>query len=389
MSGIYIHIPFCRKACLYCDFHFSTNLENKKNLVDAICKELKSRKDYLENKTVKSLYFGGGTPSLLGLSELQQILHTVNASFVLDKKAEITFELNPEDAELNYLQAIRKLGVNRLSIGLQSFDDEELKWMNRAHNAQQNFDCIARAQQAGFDNISIDLIYGSKFQTPETWRKTLQTAFGLNTQHISSYNLTVESRTQLQHLIKEKKEKDIDSEMSSLLFDILIEETEKNGFTQYEISNFCKPGFMAEHNSNYWRGLSYLGIGPSAHSYNGISRRFNARSNAQYIQSLENDKPFYEEEILTPNDKYNEYILTRLRTEWGCDLEEMKNMFAEKYIIHFLQQIDLYKQKNFIETNQNKVTLNKQGKHFADGIASDLFYTKKDDPSLLTNTRLQ
>jgi oxygen-independent coproporphyrinogen-3 oxidase len=186
----------------------------------------------------------------------------------------------------------------------------------------------------------------------------------------------------LQHLIKEKKEKDVDSEMSSQLFDILIEETEKNGFTQYEISNFCKPGFMAEHNSNYWRGLSYLGIGPSSHSYNGISRRFNSRSNAQYIQSIENDKSFYEEEELTANDKYNEYILTRLRTNWGCDLEEMENLFADKYITHFLEQLIPYQQKNFIETKQNTVTLNKQGKHFADGIASDLFYTKKDDPSL-------
>jgi oxygen-independent coproporphyrinogen-3 oxidase len=378
MSGIYIHIPFCRKACLYCDFHFSTNLENKKNLVNAICKELTDRKDYLENKPVKSLYFGGGTPSLLSLSELEQILETVNLKFTPDKKAEITFELNPEDADLTYLQEIKKLGVNRLSIGLQSFEDAELTWMNRAHNAQQNFDCITKARQAGFDNISIDLIYGSKFQTPESWRKTLQTAFGLNTQHISSYNLTVESRTQLQHLIKEKKEKEVDSELSAQLFDMLIEETEKAGFTQYEISNFCKPGFPAAHNSNYWKGLWYLGIGPSAHSYNGVSRRFNVRSNAPYIQAVENNKVFYEEEILTANDKYNEYILTRLRTEWGCDTEEMRNLFGEKYIVFFLKQIEPYIQKKLVTINQNTVTLSKQGKHFADGIASDLFYTKKD-----------
>jgi oxygen-independent coproporphyrinogen-3 oxidase len=344
--------------------------------VNAICKEISSRKDYLENKVVKSIYFGGGTPSLLSLSELEQILHTLHANFVVEAKAEITFELNPEDAELNYLKEIKKLGINRLSIGLQSFNDAELKWMNRAHNAQQNVDCINMAQQAGFDNISIDLIYGSKFQTPDSWHKTLHTAFELNTQHISSYNLTVESRTQLQHLIKEKKEKEVDSEMSSQLFDILIEETEKNGFTQYEISNFCKPGFMAEHNSNYWRGLSYLGVGPSAHSYNGVSRRFNVRSNTQYIQAIENNKTFYEEEILTANDKYNEYILTRLRTEWGCDVEEMRNMFGEKYVAYFLSQVETYKQKNFIEIKQNTVTLNNQGQHFADGIASDLFYTR-------------
>jgi oxygen-independent coproporphyrinogen-3 oxidase len=379
MAGIYIHIPFCRKACLYCDFHFSTNLDNKKKLVDVICKEIKSRKDYLENKQINSIYFGGGTPSLLSLEELEQVLSVIQADFSVNENAEVTFELNPEDAEINYLREIKKLGVNRLSIGLQSFNDEELQWMNRAHNAPQNFDCIKIAQQAGFNNISIDLIYGSKFQTPETWRKTLQTAFDLNTQHISSYNLTVESRTQLQHLIKEKKEKEVDSEMSSQLFDILIEETEKNSFNQYEISNFCKPGFMAEHNSNYWKGLPYLGVGPSAHSYNGVSRRFNVRSNAQYIQAIENDKPFYEEEILTANDKYNEYILTRLRTEWGCDMQEIKSNFGEKYAAYFLNQLEPYKQKNFISTHQNTITLTKQGKHFADGIASDLFYTKKDD----------
>ena len=364
---------------MYCDFHFSTNLDNKKKLVDAICTEIKNRKNYLENKAVNSIYFGGGTPSLLSLEELAQILSTVSTNFEVNEKAEVTFELNPEDAEINYLREIKKLGVNRLSIGLQSFNEEELKWMNRAHNAQQNFDCIKIAQRVGFDNISIDLIYGSKFQTPEMWRETLRTAFSLSTQHISSYNLTVESRTQLQHLIKEKKEKEVDSEMSSQLFDILIEEIEKNGFNQYEISNFCKPGFMAEHNSNYWKGLSYLGVGPSAHSYNGVSRRFNVRSNAQYIQATEGGKPFYEEEILTANDKYNEYILTRLRTEWGCDVQEMQKNFGEKYVAYFFNQLECYKQKNFIDVKQNIITLTKQGKHFADGIASDLFYTKKDD----------
>ncbi len=382
MSGIYIHIPFCRKACLYCDFHFSINLENKKHLVNAICKEITNRKNYVENNTINSIYFGGGTPSLLSLAELEHILTVTHSNFKVDKNAELTFELNPEDAEINYLKAIKQLGVNRLSVGLQSFDDEELKWMNRAHNAQQNFDCIKLAQQAGFENISIDLIYGSKFQTHETWHNTLQIAFGLNVQHISSYNLTVESRTQLNHLIKENKEKDIDSEISSQLFDILMEETERNSFAQYEISNFCKPGYMAVHNSNYWRGLSYLGIGPSAHSYNGISRRFNVRSNMQYIQAIENNKPFYEEEILTANDKYNEYILTRLRTQWGCDVKEIETSFGGQYLTYFLTQLETHKQKNFIDIKQNSVTLNKQGKHFADGIASDLFYTKKDDPSL-------
>lgn len=382
MSGIYIHIPFCRKACLYCDFHFSVNLEHKKKLVDTICTEITNRRHYIETNAIRSVYFGGGTPSLLSLAELEQILTVVRATYKVAIEAEITFELNPEDAELNYLKAIKQLGVNRLSIGLQSFDDGELKWMNRAHTSRQNFDCIKLAQQAGLENISIDLIYGSKFQTPDNWHKTLQTAFGLNVQHISSYNLTVESRTQLNHLIKEKKEKEVDSEISSRLFDILMEETEKNGFTQYEISNFCKPGYMALHNSNYWKGSYYLGIGPSAHSYNGVSRRFNVRSNTQYIQAIENNKLFYEEEILTANDKYNEYILTRLRTQWGCDVKEIETSFGRQYFTYFMAQLESHKQKKFIDIKQNAVTLNKQGKHFADGIASDLFYIKKDDPSL-------
>jgi len=371
MSGLYIHIPFCRKACVYCDFHFSTNLENNTKLVDTICKEIESRKDYLSDKKLNSIYFGGGTPSILTISEIRKIMQTIHANFELVPMAEITFELNPEDAALNYLKELRELGINRLSIGIQSFNDEELKWMNRANDVQQSFDCIKNAQQAGFHNISIDLIYGSKFQTPESWRKTLQTAFELNTQHISSYNLTVENKTQLDHLIRAKKEKEIDSETSAQLFNILMEETEKNGFVHYEISNFCKPGFMAVHNSNYWKGAHYLGVGPSAHSYNGMSRSFNIKSNTQYIQSLESGRSYSEEEILSPENKYNEYVLTRLRTEWGCDVMEMEKLFGKKYVDHFLKQIEKHKQHLII--NKNIVTLSKQGKHFADGIASDLF----------------
>ncbi|MHB8261450.1 MAG: radical SAM family heme chaperone HemW [Bacteroidia bacterium] len=375
MSGIYLHIPFCSKACLYCDFHFSTNLKNKKALVDALCKEITLRKDYLEGATINSIYFGGGTPSLLSIAELEQILVVIHTNFKVTPNAELTFELNPEDATLTYLKEIKKLGINRLSIGLQSFNQEELTWMNRAHTAQQSFNCMQFAQQAGFDNISIDLIYGSKFQTPNTWRKTLQTAFDFNTQHISSYNLTVEAKTQLGHLIKEKKEQDIDSEVSVQLFNILMEETTKNGFTRYEISNFCKPNFMAEHNSSYWKGLSYLGVGPSAHSYNGVSRRFNVKSNAHYMQAIENDKSFYEEEILTTHDKYNEYVLTRLRTQWGCNIKEIATLFGEQYAAYFLKQVESYKQRKFITLKENTVTLTQQGKHFADGIASDIFYT--------------
>ncbi len=371
MSGLYLHIPFCRKACVYCDFHFSTNLENKTKLVDAICQEIVLRKKYLTDKKLGSIYFGGGTPSVLSITETKNILQVIHSNFEVDIKTEITFELNPEDGDLNYLKEIKALGINRLSIGIQSFNEEELKWMNRAHNVQQSFDCIKNAQLAGFDNISIDLIYGSKFQTPESWRKTLQTAFELNTQHISSYNLTVENKTQLGHMVKTKMENDVDPEISALLFDGLMEETGKNGFIHYEISNFCHPGFMAVNNSNYWRGVHYLGVGPSAHSYNGVSRSFNVKSNTQYIQSIENGKAFFEKEILTPDNKYNEYVLTRLRTEWGCDVGEMENLFGMKYVDYFLKQ--LQKHQKHISVTKNIVTLNKNGKHFADGISSDLF----------------
>ena len=372
MSGLYIHIPFCRKACVYCDFHFSTNLEKKENLVDAICREIDLRKDYLSDNKLNSIYFGGGTPSLLSISELEKIFLVVENTFEVAPNAEITFEINPEDAVLNYLKEIKQIGINRLSVGLQSFNKDELKWMNRAHASQQNFEAVKTAQQAGFDNISIDLIYGSKFQSLETWRDTLQKAFSLGTKHISSYNLTVESKTKLAQLIKEKKEKDIGQEKSAELFDVLMQETEKNGFVQYEISNFCRPGFEAVHNSNYWKGEHYLGVGPSAHSYNGTARRFNVKSNSQYIKALTEEKTFYEEEILSADNKYNEYVLTRLRTQWGCDISEIENSFGRKYSEHFLKGLKEHAQHILID--KNIVTLNRRGKHFADGIASDLFY---------------
>lgn len=372
MSGIYIHIPFCRKACTYCDFHFSTNLEKKEKLAEAICIEIEQRKEYLKDKALHSIYFGGGTPSTLSVDEVKKILSAINSNFVIEKNAEITFELNPEDATTEYLRAIRDAGINRLSIGLQSFDDEELKWMNRAHTAQQSVDCVKNAKAVGFENISIDLIYGSRFQNESSWKKTLEKIFELNVPHISSYNLTIEGKTKLNHLLQQRTEPEVDSALSSHLFDILMEETAKQGYEHYEISNFCKPGFMAVHNSSYWRGAHYLGVGPAAHSYNGISRRFNVRSNTQYLQSIENNKPYWEEEILTDKDKYSEYILTRLRTSWGCDWNEMEKMFDRKFMEHFKNKLEQHKEHIII--SKGIITLNQAGKHFADGIAADLFY---------------
>jgi len=376
MPGLYIHIPFCRKACTYCDFHFSTNLEKKIELVSAICKEIETRKDYLADKKLRSIYFGGGTPSVLTPEELSRILKTARLNFDIETNAEITFELNPEDADLDYLKEIRNAGVNRLSVGLQSFNEEELKWMNRAHTAEQSVTCIKKAQKVGFENISVDLIYGSRFQSEESWRETLQRVFEMNVQHISSYNLTIEGKTKLNNLLQQKKEPEIDTELSAKLFDILMEETAKAGFEHYEISNFCKPGFIAVHNSSYWRGESYLGVGPSAHSYNGVARSFNVKSNAAYLQAMESGKVFWEEELLTDADKYNEYVLTRLRTSWGCDLDEIVELFGHKYKEYFLKNLYLHEQ--YINRNKNKITLSQKGKHFADGIASDLFLITND-----------
>ncbi len=375
MPGIYLHIPFCRQACSYCDFHFSVNLEKKTTLVNAICKEIELRKDYLEDRKLSSIYFGGGTPSVLNVEELNKILYTIGEYFEIEKNAEVTFELNPEDADPVYLRAIRSAGVNRLSIGIQSFDEDELKWMNRAHTAQQSVDCVKNARAAGFTNISVDLIYGSRFQSEKTWRQTLSRVFDLNIQHISSYNLTIEGKNKLSDLFSKKQEPEVDTELSAQLFDALMEEATKAGFEHYEISNFCRPGFMAVHNSNYWRGEQYLGLGPSAHSYNGFARSFNVKSNTKYIQAIENGKGFSEEEVLTELDKYNEYVLTRLRTNWGCDLVEIAELFGHKFKEYFRKNLYLHEQ--YLERKGNIITLNQKGKHFADGIASDLFLTSE------------
>lgn len=376
MSGIYIHIPFCRKACTYCDFHFSTNLEKKEAIVKAIGSEIEQRKNYLQDKVLNSVYFGGGTPSVLSREEIARILYVIREHFEIDEEAEITFEMNPEDASAEYLNDLKKAGINRLSIGLQSFDEEELRWMNRAHSARQSVDAVLKAKKAGFGNITIDLIYGSRFQDENSWRETIKKAIELKVPHLSSYNLTIEGKTKLKHLMQKGEEQEVDTELSAALFDILMEETAKAGYEQYEISNFSKPGFMAVHNSNYWRGQHYLGVGPAAHSFNGFSRRFNVKSNAGYLQALEKNEKYWEEEVLSDTDRYNEYILTRLRTSWGCDISEIAEEFGHKYKEYFLKNLDMHRQ--YLVRQGDHVTLNQKGKHFADGIASDFFITTEE-----------
>ncbi|MGZ3921319.1 MAG: radical SAM family heme chaperone HemW [Bacteroidia bacterium] len=371
MSGIYLHIPFCKQACNYCDFHFSTRLNNKEEIVNAICSELVLRKDYLDNKTLNSIYFGGGTPSLLSAGELGLIMRYIKENFILNPGIEITLEANPDDINAVKLKEWQQQGINRLSIGLQSFNDEELKWMNRAHTAAESLASVKMAQDKGFDNITIDLIYGSKFQSLQSWEKTLRQAIDLQTNHISSYNLTIENKTLLGTKHKGGAEPAVNDDLSSRQFLMMVEALESSGFIQYEISNFGKPRFFAVHNSNYWLGHSYLGIGPSAHSYNGVSRQWNIKNNIIYAGNIRSGKPFFEIEKLSLHDKYNEYVLTRLRTTWGCDINEMKKLFGVEITEYFLREIN--SKKEFTIVKEGIYTLNRAGKLRADGIASDLF----------------
>ncbi len=372
MPGIYLHIPFCKQACNYCDFHFSTQLKNKTELVNALCGEIEQRKNYLKDKTINTIYFGGGTPSVLDNDELEKIFEALRQNFSWSKDAEITLECNPDDLTKEKLKQLKQTGINRLSIGLQSFNEQELEWMNRAHNAEQSVQCVKEAQDAGFENITIDLIYGSKFQTVHDWEKTLEKAVELNVQHISAYNLTVEKKTALGVAVDRKEETPIDEEKSSKQFLLMIDLLQANGFVHYEISNFAKPNFESKHNSNYWKGEYYLGIGPSAHSYNGHSRQWNVSNNAVYTKGINHKEPVFEMEVLSPADKYNEYILTSLRTIWGCDKNQMLKLFGESYEKHFEKEIQSYFPKYVSETN-GVFVLTREGKLLADKIASALF----------------
>ena len=374
MSGIYIHIPFCKQACNYCDFHFSTSLNNKSNLVESIIKELDYRIHYLPDKKIETIYFGGGTPSLLSEKETHLILEKIYKLYDVNSIAEITLECNPDDLSPVKLQELKSLNINRLSIGLQSFDEEELKWMNRAHTASESEASVKRAQDKGFENITIDLIYGSKFSNLSNWKTTLNKAIDLNVKHISSYNLTVEEKTKLGHDVTKKKERLIDDEKSAELFLEMIERLQKNNFIHYEISNFGKEHFFSKHNSNYWKGSYYLGLGPSAHSFDGQSRQWNVANNNSYIQKISaNDISYFEKEILTENNRFNEYILTSLRTIWGVNLNYLNTHFNADFISTFKKGVTAFIKDETITLKDNAYILTNKGKLLADKITSDLF----------------
>lgn len=371
MSGIYIHIPFCKQACHYCDFHFSTSLSKKKELVNALCMELVLRKDELKDE-VETIYFGGGTPSLLSSEELKQIFETIYRNYSVSKNPEITLEANPDDLSNNLIIQLSKSPINRLSIGIQSFYEEDLKLMNRAHNASEALDCIVEAKKY-FENISIDLIYGIPGMSNERWGKNLEIALKLDVPHLSCYALTVEPKTALKKFIEKGIVPPVDEEAAKHHYEILLSKTEKAGLENYEFSNFGKLGFHSRNNTAYWEGKSYLGIGPSAHSYDGKTRSWNVANNTKYIKSIEEGKLPSVSEILSKEDKYNEYIMTGLRTKKGVSLEKIEKDFGANYKKYLLEQSQVHLNNEMLYFDNNKLLVTKKGKFLSDGIASHLF----------------
>ena len=379
MNGIYIHIPFCRKACNYCNFHFSVSARNKNDYIAAILKEIELQKNYFnkdnhqEKTVVDTVYFGGGTPSLLSVEDISQIFTVLNLYFEIKSNAEISLEANPEDLTKEKLREFKQIGINRLSIGVQSFFDEDLQFLNRPHNALKAINAINDCKNIGYENISIDFIYAIPTLTNENWLRNLEIAFENKIPHISLYSLTVEPKTPLAHYIAKGKCKAIDELKSNEQYQIAMQAMGKNKYIHYEISNFCKEGYYSIHNSNYWKNQPYLGLGPSAHSYNGAVRQWNIANTTEYIKKLLIGETAYTEEILTITQHYNEYILTTLRTIWGSDLEKIKNSFGTAYFNHCKKIATKYVQEGKIAINNNCIYLTNTGKLFADLISAEMF----------------
>jgi oxygen-independent coproporphyrinogen III oxidase len=370
MAGIYLHIPFCRQACHYCNFHFSTSLKGKNDFIPALLKEMGKRKDYIGQERVATVYLGGGTPSLLESVQLRAILDKLGETFILDPAAEITMEANPDDmTQAATIRAWRAAGINRLSVGVQSFFNEDLQWMNRAHNAEQAVECIRMAQGEGFDNISIDLIYGGPTLPDHHWQENVQRAIALQIPHLSCYALTVEPRTALDTLIRGHRRQDVSPDDQARQFLLLMDWMDQAGYEHYEISNFALPGYRSRHNSSYWRGETYLGLGPSAHSYDGVSRQWNVANNAKYIAAA--DSAVAEREVLTPVQQLNEYIMISLRTIEGMDRGHIAGRWGAEAARNLAARTQRYIKEGKMTT---ALALTTEGKLLADGIAADLFF---------------
>ncbi|MEQ9441532.1 MAG: radical SAM family heme chaperone HemW [Cyclobacteriaceae bacterium] len=373
MAGIYLHIPFCKQACFYCDFHFSTNQQRKADMVQSIAQELVLQQQYLQGEPIDSIYFGGGTPSLLTDAELQLLLDTIYQHFPVSASPEITLEANPDDLSLQKLHNLKDAGINRLSIGIQSFYEPHLRYLNRAHSATEASRCVQQAQEVGFTNLSIDLIYAIPHPDHRIWEEDLARAVALKPSHISSYCLTIEENTVFGRWLRHNKIPPVDESFSAEQFELLVDRLEEANYEQYEVSNFCQPGRESQHNSNYWRNVTYLGVGPGAHSFDGISRQYNIANNGKYLKALADREIPNEREILSRADQINEYLMMGLRTKWGCDLAWLREKFNyDLFANHtrYLKQL-IITGKATLENRQ--FVLTKTGKLLADGIAAELF----------------
>ena len=376
MAGIYIHIPFCKKACNYCNFHFSTQLELKDAFIESLRKEISLQKDFISaDEFIETIYLGGGTPSILNTSELEKIIEDIRVKFRVSEGVEITLEANPDDITIEKVKSWKSIGINRLSLGVQSFFDEELKWMNRAHDAENALKSIDDIIEAGISNFSVDLIFGSPVLTNKKLKNNLDIITQKNIPHLSCYALTVEPKTQLSHLIEKKQIANINTDKQAEQFLIIADYLGSHGYEQYEISNYAKPGMRSKHNSSYWQGKSYYGLGPSAHSFDGKNRRrWNIANNTLFIKSLSLNELNFEEEILTPTQQINEYIMTSLRTIEGIDLNKIDSVYGQVFRIELLQKIEKYQKSEKLNKLDSKIILTRNGKLFADGIAADLFF---------------
>ncbi len=373
MAGLYFHIPFCKQACHYCDFYFSTQLGHQQVLVDALCAELELQKKYLAEEPIETIYFGGGTPSLLSEKELSGLLAAVHKIFTVSPGAEITLEANPDDLTEEKLWGLKKVGINRLSIGIQSFDDGILKFLNRAHSSLEASRCVDLSRKVGFDNISIDLIYAIPGQDHNLLKKNIEKAITISPAHLSAYSLTIEEKTVFGRWQKKGKLIGATDDVAATQMEMMMDLLGNAGYEQYEISNFCKPGFYSNHNSSYWQQKKYLGIGPSAHSYNGHSRQHNISNNVLYIQSVQRGTVPFQSELLSRANQINEYLLTTLRTKWGCSVDYLRTQFGFDLLVEQQKEIEAFMNHELIELKENSLILTRKGKLLADKIAADLF----------------
>jgi oxygen-independent coproporphyrinogen-3 oxidase len=371
MAGIYVHIPFCKKLCFYCDFYHVISVNDNSAFIDALLKEASLRKDYLESETVSTIYFGGGTPSVFSVKDLGTILNHINKLFRVEQDCEISIELNPDDVLPDYLEGLKDLNINRISMGIQSWRDSDLKMLNRRHDSAQAIKALKDTLDAGFENITIDLIYGIPGMSLKEWESNLDFSLSFDIKHLSAYHLTFEPGTVFGKMLEKGTISEIDENESVAQFNILIEKAESAGFIQYEISNFGKPGYFSIHNSNYWKQVSYLGLGPSAHSFNGYSRQWNIRDLKGYIKLINAGKSFYESEELNSKTRFNEYIMTSLRTMWGIDLEYVEEMFEKEGYDYIINLAGKFKNYGLMKQEKKSLILTNQGKLISDNIISE------------------